>query len=155
MGDGMRIEFTSRLRRKIKAQGCSGEIRDLDGTAANLQWLPRADQTPAQIALAESIKASYDQVADDAWKLQEERDAAASVLANPGGKLIRAVVLLVLDEFNSHALKINAILDAVDAATSLADLKTRVAAIVDYPPRTAAQLKTAIQNKINAGDADS
>lgn len=69
-------------------------------------------------------------------------------------RVLRAIVLLVLDEFNNHALKINAILDAVDQATSLADLKTRVAAIPDYPQRTTAQLITAIKNAIDSGSAD-
>jgi hypothetical protein len=69
-------------------------------------------------------------------------------------KAVRAVVLLTLDELNAHALKIKEILDAVDAATNLADLKTRVALISDYPQRTSAQLITAIKNKIDSGDAD-
>jgi hypothetical protein len=68
--------------------------------------------------------------------------------------LTRAAVLTILDEFNAHALKTNAILDAVDGAASLAALKTAVAAIADYPQRTKAQLLTAMQGKINAGDTD-
>jgi hypothetical protein len=67
---------------------------------------------------------------------------------------LKAIVLLVLDEFNLHADKHNAILDAVDAATSLADLKTRVAAIPNYPQRTAVQLINAIKAKIDAGQAE-
>lgn len=62
----------------------------------------------------------------------------------------RAFALVCLDEFNAHALKINAILDAVDAATSLADLKTRVGLIADYPQRTIAQLKTGLRNKLGS-----
>lgn len=64
-------------------------------------------------------------------------------------KALKAVALLTQDEMNLHALKINSILDAVDAATNLADLKTRVGAINDYPQRTPAQLKTAFDNKVD------
>lgn len=67
---------------------------------------------------------------------------------------IRAVLLALIDELNLHALKINAILDAVDAATSLADLKTRIGLITDYPPRTVAQAKASIISKIDSGGAD-
>ena len=69
-------------------------------------------------------------------------------------RVLRAIVLLVLDEFNAHANKINAILDAVDQSVTLADLKLRIAAIPDYPQRTGAQLLNAIKNKIDSGDAD-
>jgi hypothetical protein len=62
--------------------------------------------------------------------------------------LLRAVVLMTLDELNGHALKINAILDAVDAATSLSDLKTRVGTITDYPQRTPQQARTVIRSKL-------
>jgi hypothetical protein len=66
----------------------------------------------------------------------------------------RAVAAVLLDELNAHADKINAILSAVDAATSLADLKTRIGLIADYPQRTLAQAKTSINNKIDSGEAD-
>jgi hypothetical protein len=68
--------------------------------------------------------------------------------------VLRAVLLVIIDELNLHALKINSILDAVDAATSLADLKTRIGAITDYPQRTAAQAKQAVKDKIDTGGAD-
>ena len=69
-------------------------------------------------------------------------------------RVLRAIVLLVLDEFNTHASKINAILTAIDGASSLAEVKTAIAAIPDYPQRTGAQLLNAIKNKIDSGDAD-
>lgn len=147
-----RIEFLSRMRRKIKAAGYAGEWRDSDGVVT---WIPRVDQTAPQIAAAQAIVASYDAAADAAQQLTEERAAANASLTANDGALVRATILTILDEFNLHALKINAILDAVDAATSLTDLKTRVGNIVDYPQRTANQLRTSITNKINAGDADS
>lgn len=69
-------------------------------------------------------------------------------------KRFKALILVILDEFNAHATKINAILSAVDGAATLAALKIAVAAIVDYPQRAPAQLKAAVMAKINAGLAD-
>src|SRR5690348_8393010 len=82
---------------------------------------------------------------------------AANDLANdatPASNLMLGILSTLFDELNMHALKINSILDAVDAATSLADLKTRIGAITDYPQRTVAQAKTSIKNHITNGDVD-
>lgn len=79
--------------------------------------------------------------------LSESRDSLVNQLTSDED-LMRALMLVVLEEFNNHALKINAILDAVDAAGSLVDLKTRIAAISDYPQRTANQIRTAIRNHL-------
>jgi hypothetical protein len=68
--------------------------------------------------------------------------------------LIRAALFAIVDELNRHADKHNEILDAVDAAVSLADFKSRVAAIGDYPQRTKAQLKAAAVDIINDGTSD-
>ncbi len=59
----------------------------------------------------------------------------------------RAFALVVLDEFNTVALKINEILDAIDSANNLSQVKSNIAAITDRPQRTAAQLKTAVRNR--------
>lgn len=69
-------------------------------------------------------------------------------------KLMRALLAALLDELNLHASKINSILSAVDAATSLADLKSRIGAIADYPQRTMAQAVASIKTKIYDGDVD-
>jgi len=55
---------------------------------------------------------------------------------------------MTLDELNADSAKINALLTAIDNASSLANLKTAVLAIKDLPTRTAAQVKTAIRNKL-------
>jgi hypothetical protein len=62
----------------------------------------------------------------------------------------RAFALLILDEFNDTSDTINEILDAIDGASSLADLQTTVSSIADRPNRTAAQLKTALRNKLDS-----
>lgn len=69
-------------------------------------------------------------------------------------KLLRALMLTILDEMNLHANKINAILTAIDNGTTLAQVKANIAAIVDYPQRTSIQIRSVIQNNINSGIAD-
>lgn len=66
----------------------------------------------------------------------------------------KATLLVILDEFNRHADKINAMFAAFAAATSLQNLQTRMAAIGGYPERTIGDLRTAIESKIDAGQAD-
>ena len=62
--------------------------------------------------------------------------------------ITRAYGAVALDEFNLHASTVTAILNAVDAATSLADLKNRVATIADLPQRTLKQVQSAVRNKL-------
>jgi hypothetical protein len=77
-------------------------------------------------------------------------DAGAAVVGDKTERLVRALMEVILDEFNLHALKHNAILDSADAATSFADFKARMVLVPDYPARTAAQLVNAIKTKIAA-----
>lgn len=67
---------------------------------------------------------------------------------------LRAILLTIFDENNNTRQWIQSFKAAVAASTSLADLKTRVAALPDMPDRTIAQAKTAVQNKISSGGAD-
>ncbi len=83
----------------------------------------------------------------DAATLNASRDSTAAVLNEPES-YPRGYALVALDELNAHALKTNSILDAVDAATTLADLKIRIAAITDYPQRTINQMQNAVRSKL-------
>ena len=76
---------------------------------------------------------------DDPITIMRRSSKVLATSSDMHGALARAVLLALVDELNLHALKVNAILDAVDAATSLADLKSRIALIADYPARTIAQ----------------
>ncbi len=72
----------------------------------------------------------------------------------PLSKALRALIITAMDEINLLRQRdVDRSID-VAAATSLADLKTRWAARSALSDRTIAQLKTAVQNKINAGSAD-
>lgn len=132
------------------------------GNAATVRIDFAPSATGSQQTAAQSVVTGFDwsQAAQDSFDLAQSRTQTSGftttpIQSVPLAALVRAVVLIVLDEFNLHALKINAILDASDAATSLADFKARVAAIPDYPARTKSQLLAAITTKIGAGDTDS
>lgn len=85
----------------------------------------------------------------DAAELVARRDAEAEQLDNLEG-IIRAFFQVVVEEFNRHADKENEILVAGRTATSLADFKTKMTQIENYPTRTLDQLRTAIRNKIGS-----
>lgn len=73
----------------------------------------------------------------------------------PDGKLLRALADIIRDEINILRQWDAAFKVEVAAASNLADLKTRVATLPATPDRTLAQLKTAIQNRIDSGQVDS
>lgn len=85
----------------------------------------------------------------DAAILSAERDAVAAAM-DAVEDYSRAFALVVLDEINLHATRITDVLNAVDAASNLATLKSAVALIPDVPTRTIAQLKTALRNKLGS-----
>lgn len=83
----------------------------------------------------------------DLAALEATRDTTAGRM-DAVEDVIRALALAVLDELNLHATRQVQLLDAIDAATSLATLQTAVGAINDIPQRTGAQLKAVIRNKL-------
>jgi hypothetical protein len=62
--------------------------------------------------------------------------------------VLRAFMLIVLDELNAHAQAVTGILDAIDNASNLAGVKADVALIADVPQRTEQQLRTSIRNRL-------
>ena len=85
----------------------------------------------------------------DAAALSAGRDAMANRLTGVEA-LERAVLFVILDEFNLHKDKLNAILTAVGTSTNYASLKTNIGAIPDYPTRTASQLITSVRTKLGS-----
>jgi hypothetical protein len=80
----------------------------------------------------------------------------AQVTQQQDAMFVRALTLTALDEFNLHANVLNQMMAAVAAATTLADLKTRFAAITPqpYPTRTKAQMYNTTVGHIQDGTAD-
>lgn len=85
----------------------------------------------------------------DAAILAAERDDTADYI-DTAERYERAFALVVLDEFNRQANRFNALLDAIDAATSLANLKATVGGINNLPVSTPADLKTALRAKLDS-----
>src|SRR5688572_6634246 len=86
----------------------------------------------------------------------ERGEGIAELLTGTSGaaKLVRGILLVALDEINLLRQRDRDRSVDVAAATSLADLKTRWAARASLADRTGAQLKNAVENKIDAGSAD-
>lgn len=83
----------------------------------------------------------------DAAALASRRDGTTAGL-DATESLERALTLSLLDEVNAQAAILKSILDAIDAATTLVDLKASVLAITDPPQRTIAQIKTTLRTKL-------
>jgi len=96
-----------------------------------------------------SLADAATRAAIDAAELSAFRDTLADEI-DTLDTYMRGFALVVLDEFNAHADKFNEILDAIDAAANLAQVKSAIAAITNYPQRTIPQLKTAVRNKLDS-----
>ena len=100
---------------------------------------------------------------DDEWAAEIQTNLLTSSRAgakdsvdqlSAEGVRLRAALLIILDEMNILRTRDRDRSADVAAATNLADLKTRWAARVALDDRTAAQMKTSIKSRIDAGDAD-
>lgn len=83
--------------------------------------------------------------------------ASAQVLVDETAareKVLRAAADVIRDEINLLRQWLALFKTEVAAATSLADLKTRVAGLPNTPDRSLAQFRTAIINRINDGSVD-
>jgi len=121
-------------------------------TSAQITW----DDVGAKPTDAE-LDAGLIQLNDPTVITADLRNSAVNQLLSdpsPNAKLIRAVLLTILDENNILRQWIEAFKAQTALAGTLADLKSRIAALPAMPDRTVAQGKTAVQNKLNAGPAD-
>jgi hypothetical protein len=149
----MKIQTRQRLDAALKA------VCPIDGTSGSdpTRIDFAASATAQQITDAQAVLSAFDfsQSADDAWTLSQIRALALALPTEAVPIAIRALLLMILDEFNLHTTWEAALTAQIAAATSLANLQTRVAAITPIPTRTKANLITAITNKITTGSADS
>lgn len=116
-----------------------------DGAGPYLKaWnLPGSPPTDQQIADAVALV--------PAAQLTAKRTDAKAILDTDTkqGRLQRALVLRLAASLNDARQWITAYKAAVAAAASMADLKTRVAALPDLPDLTPQQIVTAIKNAID------
>lgn len=108
-------------------------------------WKAPADWNPVGAGPVEMTPGEKATV--DANALTARRDAEVAPLDNVE-TLLRAFMLIVLDEFNLHSTRLNALLTAIDNNSSLANIKTAVLAIQDIPARTAQQLRDAMRGRL-------
>lgn len=116
----------------------------LDG----MTGLPRPATAPEKTTLEQSKTTAVARAAKNTATAALQNGGTAA--APPNDRLVYALSLMILDEFNLHTTFESALLSAIAAATSLANLQTRVAAITAIPQRTAAQVQNAIIAKISA-----
>lgn len=122
------------------------------GASASIDYKPEA--TAAQRTQGASILAAFDwSAAAEAARqvIRNRAEGAAAFLASTAiGQVLRAEVLVLVDEINLLRQWITSFKAAVAASSSLADLKTRTAALANMPDRTAAQAKNAIVSKVQS-----
>lgn len=129
-------------------------VRGFGDPAASGEAVLADNATQQQQTDAAAVITAHDAAASALTVLRGE---AKSILTTAGGagKLQRAVAAVLVDEINSLRQWLASFKAEVAAATSLADLKTRVAGLPNMPDRTLAQAKTAIENKLDSGTVDS
>jgi len=134
------------LDAQIRAAGIA-----IDGISSNGTISPASLQTQAQPIIDAFVA---NQTA--AQNLQARADAIDRLDNDKTDllKLQRAEAGIAIDEINAIREWNMSLKAAVAAATNLANLQTRVAALPDMPDRTLAQAITALKNKINGGTVD-
>lgn len=148
--------FLSRLHDAIVTDGVAISSVSVSDPANKATWLvtPSALQAAAQATIA-----AFDvsNAAHVTWLNLQARASAQSAIDSRTDdllKIARAEAAVLVDEINSLRQWIESFKAATALASSLADLKTRVAALASMPDRTLAQAKTAIKAKIQAGTVD-
>ncbi len=144
-----------RLDSAIKA------VCPIDGTSGE-QGSVRIDYsavaTQQQRAAADAALASFDWSANAqaAFDLTQGRADAASIFnaTTAQAKANKAIVQLVVDELNLLRQRDTDLRAQIAAASTLADLKTRVSSMTALSARTLSQALTAIQAAIGSGKAD-
>lgn len=130
-----------------------------------VEWLifgtDRANEIPVLRALYQLVPARHLKIVNEnvVEMLQSEKDAVDALLLNFQRDSIanfientqsyeRAFAEILLDDRNMLATKIKLILDAIDGASTLAQVKSAVQVITDPPQFTLANFKTALRNKL-------
>lgn len=115
-----------------------------------------SEMTQQQVADVNASETSYNaaQAVLTNQKFRNDAKAIINSLGNDLAKVLRAEAAVLVDEINSLRRWVTSFKAEVAAASSLADLKTRVASLPNLPDRTLAQAKTAIINKIDGGTVD-
>jgi hypothetical protein len=88
-----------------------------------------------------------EKAAVDASRVEASRDSAVTRMDDLED-IVRAIALTLLDAHNANRTALNAILDGIDAAASLADVKASIGAIANLPIGNGAQLRAQVRAKL-------
>jgi len=141
-----------RLHQTVAAAAPIDGVSVLDPVAhvARIDYQPGA--TTAQRAAAAAALAAFDwsAAADTAWQLTQDRSTALTHFltdTSASAKVLRAVALVLLDRVNAIESELQTLRNAVRVVAPTVPAVT-------YPQFTAADVKAAVQAKINGGAAD-
>ena len=112
-------------------------------------------RTAAQAALAEF---DWSQAAHDAWELAKRKSLSIDAIAMSRDTLIvalRGTIVALVAELNRQRAWNAALKTAVANASTFAQLKTNIATLNNVTPITKPQVRQAIADQINAGNAES
>ncbi len=148
-------ELTNRLTSDLQNQGVF--IDSISGMVS--PYNPAVVQvSPANLqAAAQPFINAFDgsQAAQDAWtqRVTEYQSRTLPYMASPDqdSRAYRAIAAIMVDEINTLREWIMSFQAAVAAASSLANLQTRVAALPNLPDRTLAQARSAFIARVNSG----
>ncbi len=149
------IQLTDKLFSEL--QNSALAIDGISGVAS--PWNPvTVTVQPSNLqASAQATINAFDgsQGAYDAWVATvsaAQKEAVTFInKVDANAKAFRAIAALAIDEINALREWIVSFQAAVAAATSLANLQARVAALPNLPDRTLAQAKSAFIAKVNSG----
>lgn len=141
-----------RLQHTLEAAGIYGVTIDGGGPGVTISFL--AETSQSQRTQADAILAAFNwsQAAHNVW-LNELAKAEAVRLFDDlqgNGKIIRAIVLTLIDEVNVLRQWLTALKAATALSTNYSTLKSGIAGLANTPDRTVAQAKTAISNKVTS-----
>jgi len=147
------LELTLRLDSDIRSAGIA--IDGIGGVVSPYNPATVRVSPPSLQAASQPIINAFDgsQAAQDAWTSLQNQDQAIDFMTSlpANARAYRAVAAIMVDEINSLRGWITDFKAAVAAASSLSDLKTRVAALPNLPDRTLVQAKNAFISKIQGG----
>lgn len=151
---GTNVVGGSVLKPETEIQSHWYVVTRADGVRTRLDTEPVAP--PIQASVDAVMNADISPTAIANRNLVRDRAVAQEQVIRkiPDNVQLRSVLLVAVDEINNLRQWLTSFKAAVAAATTLADLKTRVAALPNTPDRTPAQAKAAILNKMGSGDAD-
>lgn len=126
------------------------EWRPIQVTAPAFDAKTQVRTGPVRTVFADRVEDVFTVRAKTAQEISDERDSVVGEFDNVDS-ITRAAVLVIKDELNRHTTVEKALFDAIAAATSLANLQTRAAAILQVPQRSTADIRAAIRAKLGNG----